>query len=92
MGMNIHAVGYRPPDEEWEHMKSVWLACEKAGVEIPKPVLKFFDHEEPGDSPGKEVSIKGSAQPWRDDMREGYQIDIQALPPGVRYVRVFCQW
>lgn len=93
MGMSMHVVGFRPADEQWAKMKAAWDACVDAGTQPPKEVIDFFDGEHPGDAPGKEVNIRDKgAEDWRDDCREGFMVDIQALPPGVRYIRFYCSW
>ena len=93
MGMSMHVVGYKPADEHWKKMKAAWDACAAADIEPPEAVSDFFDDEDPGDAPGKEVEIEGAgAKEWKDDMREGYEVDITALPEGVRFVRFYCSW
>lgn len=88
--MSTHIVGFRPPDDQWARMKGVYRSCQSAGVPIPKAVLDFFDGEDPKDLPGKEVPIK--AEPWRDEGREGYQVDLTKLPKDVRYLRFYNSW
>lgn len=94
MGMSMHVVGYRPADDEWKRKKAVWDACKAAGVNLPKEVDDFFDSSDPGDSPGMEVALMGKgAERWDgNSSREGFQVDVEALPPGVRYVRFYCSW
>lgn len=93
MGMSMHVVGFQPADKKWQKMKGAWDACEAAGAEPPDTVLEFFNHEHPGDAPGKEVEILGhGAARWNDESREGYEVDITALPAGVRFVRFYCSW
>lgn len=93
MSMSMHVVGYRPADEQWSKMKAVWDACEAAGVNPPKEVEDFFDDSYPGNAPGKEVAIEGhGAKRFCDKYRDGYEVDITALPAGVRFVRFYCSY
>ena len=89
MSMSTHAVGFKPADDQWNKMKSVWEGCEAAGVDIPQKVLDYFGSEEPGDKPGMEIDLGGGCREWRDDHREGFEIDIESLPEGVRFIRVY---
>lgn len=89
MGMSTHVVRYRPPDEQWQKMKSVWDACIVAEVVPPMEVAAFFDEAYPGDAPGKEVQITAAVQKWRDGDRDGFQVDVELLPDGVRYLRFY---
>lgn len=59
MSMSMHVVGFSPADEHWKKMKSAWDACVAAGIDPPAEVSNFFDGEDPGDAPGKEVEIEG---------------------------------
>ena len=92
MSMSTHIVGFRPADEKWNKMKATWLACENAGVPIPKEVEAFFDHEAPGDKPGAEVEIKAAMREWKDEYRQGFEVDIMKLPPDVKVLRFYNSW
>lgn len=92
MSMSMHVIGYQPADEQWKKMKAAWDACAAAGIDPPDEVIDFFDGENPGDSPGKEVDINNGVTGWQAEGRDGYEVDITALPPGVRFVRFYCSW
>lgn len=90
MAMTTHVVGFRPPDAEWDKMKTVWDACEEVGAPIPDVVSAFFDHEDPGDKPGQEVDIKAAVSHWSDEFSNiGYEIDVRTLPTNVNIIRVY---
>ncbi len=91
MSMNTNVVGFKPTDETWEKMKAVWVACEKASLEIPKDVGEFFDWNDPKEMSGMKVSIEGTdaVSPWSSEMQEGYEVDIRKLPKGVNIVRFY---
>lgn len=92
MSMSTHVIGFRPPDERWEAMKHIWDACKVAGVAPPEEVYDFFEGVEPDDR-GVEVQLKGSvAKPWRDEMAEGFEVDVRLLPPDVRFIRFYNSW
>lgn len=93
MSMSMHVCGYKPADDRWRQMKAAWDACIDDGVDPPKEVADFFGWNDPGDKPGMEVQIYGgAARKWVDDGREGFEVDVTALPEGVRFVRFYCAW
>ena len=89
MGMSSHTVGFRPADEKWKRMKTIWTACAAAGVPVPKEVELFFDGEPPGDKPGAEVQIEAAVKKWGDDYRQGFEVDLTKLPPDVKVLRFY---
>lgn len=92
MGMHLRVVGHRTADETWNRQKAVWDACEAAGIRVPDEVLQFFDHVHPGDKPGMEAPIDGAMRALKEDGIDGYEVDLQALPAGIRYLRCYCSW
>lgn len=99
---DMHAVGFRPPDDRWKEMKMIYDACEAADIEPPREVTNFFDGEEPDDA-GVEIDLTErsdagggilvvAATPWEDDMREGYEIDLRKLPKDLIKIRVYMSY
>ena len=72
-------------------MKAVYKACEAAGTEVPREVDSFFGWEAPGDRPGIEVDVEKlkAVSEYRDDMREGYEVDLTKLPPDIKFLRFY---
>ena len=92
MSMSTHIVGFRPADEKWKEMKTIWDACEKAGIDIPEAVEEFFDGEAPGDKPGAEVEIESALREWQDEGASGYEVDLGKLPKNVTVLRFYNSW
>lgn len=92
MGMSTHCVGFRPTDEQWEGMKTIWDTCEALNIPIPQEVDAFFDGEPPGDKPGQHVSLGDAATEYQGTDANGYEIDVAKLPPGITIVRVYNSW
>lgn len=92
MGMSTTVVGFRPADEQWQKMKAAWDACRAAGIEPPIEVVKFFDGEYPGDKPGQEVDLGAAKREWGNEHSSGYEIDVETLPQGVRFIRFYNSW
>lgn len=93
MGMSTYVVGIKPPDAKWLAMKKVWDACNEADTSVPVEVLAFFGDDGP-DQRGVVVDLEETAacQPYREDMVEGFEIDIRKLPPDVKIVRFTNSW
>lgn len=92
MGMSTRCVGFRPADELWKRMKTIWDTCDDAGVAVPSEVEAFFASVPPGDKPGQEIPLGDAATQYRGEEAEGYEIDVTKLPPGVQIIRVYNQW
>lgn len=88
MGMSTHVIGFVPPDETWQKMKAIYDACEAAGIEPPQEVEDFFDGEP--DPQGQEMEIPH--RKWEADAREGFEIDVSAIPPQVKVIRFYNSW
>jgi len=86
MGMSTHVVGIRPPDEDWRKMKAAYDACAAAGLEPPEAVSRFFEWEEPDESG---VVVEIPTRPFKAEMREGFEVDVDALPEGVKTIRFY---
>ena len=98
MSMSMNVVGFRPPDEKWKLMKAVYEACNKAGISIPKDVIDFFNGVPP-DPQGVSIRLEdnhffkyGAVKEWREDGREGFEVDITKLPKDVTIVRFYNSW
>jgi hypothetical protein len=93
MGMSTRVEGFRPPDALWEQMEAIWEACTRAGVPVPDEVAAFFEDGKP-DPTGVEVDLgaSGAVRPWRDDYREGFEVDVRKLPRDVTVLRFYNSW
>lgn len=91
MGMSTHVVGYIPPDEKWQAMRDIFDACKKAKVEVPEEVMVFFNYRDP-DSAGTEIDIDSILTEWRDDYREGFELNVDEIPKHVKTIRFYNCW
>ncbi len=89
MGMSSFVVGFRPPDEKWHQMKSIWESCEKAGITPPEEVLTFFEHVDPDDA-GVEVELE--LEPYTSESEEGYDVILSKIPKSVDRIRFYNSW
>lgn len=86
MGMSAHVIGFKPPDEKFKKMKAIWDQCNELDIEIPDEVYDYFNGEEP-DEAGVEVNIKTTD--WSDENRQGYEINVDDIPNGVKTIRFY---
>ncbi len=86
MSMHTRVVAFRAPDEQWQRMKTVWDACDDAGIDIPEKVLEYFGDEEP-DPRGVEIDIHKYI--WTADMQEGFEIFLEEVPEDVKVIRFY---
>ncbi len=99
MSRSTYIKGCRPPDAKWSKMKAAYDACQLAGVAVPDEVEKFFNGEPP-DPSGVEVALmdygnakkRGIVTAYRDDAREGYEVDVTKLPKDVTLIRFVNSW
>ena len=89
MGMSTHVVGFRPPDEKWYQMKSIWDACVEASISVPDEVLVFFCDNDPEDA-GIEVELK--LEPYTGKGEEGYDVILSEVPKSVDRIRFYNSW
>lgn len=88
MGMISYVLGIIDPDDKWEKMKTVYDSCIDAGVEPPDEVLDFFNSEPP-DPKGVVITLKESegVSKYKDDMREGFEVDLSEIPKQITTIR-----
>ena len=93
MSMSTYIIGLKPADEHWAKMKAIWDACEAAEICPPQEVLHYFsDGEPPGRGTVVDLADHPSVAPYNDDMREGFEVSIETLPPDVKIVRFYNSW
>jgi hypothetical protein len=94
MGASTHVVGFKTPDEKFKKMLAVHDACTSAGIEVPDEVSTFFNDERP-DPAGVTIHMDKvhGVRRWTDnDMCEGYEIDLRAIPPDIQVIRVYTSY
>jgi hypothetical protein len=96
MGMSTHVKGFKPPGEKWQQMKAVYDACMAANIEVPGEVSGYFEDGTP-DPNGVEIreselTAAGALRDWKDDNRDGFEIDVTKLPADVTVIRFYNSW
>jgi len=96
MSSTISVVGIVPADEKYKLMLDIQKSCQRAGVQIPKDVLAFFNHVEKPCDRGYEIqmAILGCSQynhpcatQYQGPYSSGIEIDVKKLPENVTHLR-----
>ncbi len=79
MSMSSYVIFLRDKtDPQYQKFLEVLLTCEKAGVDLPEPETPL------------EVSF--NPRKWFGDMSEGFEIDVDEIPPGVKTICFVNSW
>ena len=94
MGMSTHIVGLRDLDGKFKQMIDVKLACEKAGIDYPQGVSRYFDGNESEpviylEENLREVDISKAVSEYLGESKNGYTVDITKLPKDVNEIRFY---
>lgn len=94
MGMSTNVKGFKPPGEKWQQMKAVYDACMAANIEVPGEVSGYFENGTPDPSgvEVRELTAAGALHDWKDDNRDGFEIDVTKLPADVTVIRFYNSW
>jgi hypothetical protein len=93
MGHSLHVNGIKPPDKKWKEMKDVWDACKAAKIDPPTAVELFFFDGRP-DNKGVVIDLEEHecVTEYKDDMIDGYDVDLSKLPPDIKIIRFYCSY
>lgn len=83
--------GFIPPDSKWKAMKSIYDACKKAGVSLPKEVIEFFNGELPDDN-GREVNLANITNEIHKEGMHGWELEIERIPKNVKIIRFYASF
>lgn len=93
--MSTHIMGFvSDQDPDFQRHKKVFDVCLEAGVSLPKETAAYFGDDHPYDELvdnklkfdlEKDVHYKV----YREDMSEGFEVDISKLPAGVSKIRFY---
>jgi hypothetical protein len=98
MSMSTHVVGLRSADDPtYRQMVQVVEACAAANVEVPASVTEYFGPDARGCGAATLVQyhleaplqVPLPATPWRENMGEGMEIRVSAIPAGVSVIRFY---
>lgn len=96
MGMSTHVVGIRDLGGQFQKMMQVKLMCEEANTSYPAEVEEYFGgYVEESEKflleemETVEIEDQSFVTEWKDDMRQGFEIDVSKIPPGIKTIRFY---
>ena len=92
MGMSTHIVGFIPPDEKYEKMLAIARQCNELEIKHPDEVSDFFSDVAEPEERGYEVDFEDIITDWRDDTREGFELNVSEIPENVKVIRFYNSW
>lgn len=90
MGMSTSVVFLRSKeDEQYQKYLKVFLACKEAGMGLPEEIDAYFGGEDDIDAP---LEVKCKPRKWSNEYAEGFEIDVDEIPKGVKTIRFYNSW
>ena len=89
MSKTLCITGYKPVDEKWEKMLSVYNSCVEAEVNIPEEVNEFFEWEDPNNKPGLSVDMWNVIEKYYNVGESGFELKIENIPRDVKVIRFY---
>lgn len=92
MSMSTHIVAYIPDtDPEYIKHKKIFELCIESDVSLPVETEAYFPNDI--DDPEEKLEINlvegEHYKNWRDESREGFEIELSKLPKSVTKIRFF---
>jgi len=93
MGMSTSVVLLRDKsDPTYQKNLKVLIACKEADLDPPKEVDEYFGGDGVDNDPETPLEIEFKPRGWSNEYAEGYEIDIDSLPVGVKIIRFYNSW
>ena len=93
MGMSTSVILLRSKDDPtYQKNLKVLTACQDAGIDPPKEVDEYFGGYGIDDDLEAPLEIAFEPREWSDESSEGFEIDIDDLPKGVKTIRFYNSW
>jgi len=75
-------------DPTYQKNLKVFLACQEAGIDPPPTIDEYFSDGDP-ESP---LELDFKPREWYGYSEQGFEIDLNELPPGVKTIRFYNSW
>jgi hypothetical protein len=91
--MSSHVLFLRDEtDLQYQKFLRVLLSCQEAGIDPPKDVDDYFGYGVDND-PETPLQVPFKPREWSDgNMSEGFEIDVDEIPSGVKTIRFINSW
>lgn len=89
----MYIKGIHPPDDEYQQMKAVYDACSAAKIPVPDRVMEFFDWQAPNPNGTMvDLDLSPAISEWRENEREGFEVELAKLPKNITHLRFYLSW
>ena len=93
MGMSTSVVLLRSKeDPTYQKYLKILLACKETDIDPPKEVDDYFGGDGVDNDPETPLEIDFEPRQWSNEYAEGYEVDIDSLPEGVKTIRFYNSW
>ena len=90
MGMSTHILLLKSKhDLEYKKNLKVLLACQEAGVKLPKEIDEYFGGNGVDNNPEYPLELDFEPTKWKGKYKEGYEIDVSKIPSGTKTIRFY---
>ncbi len=90
MGMSSSVVLLRSKDDPtYQKFLAVLNTCKEAGINPPDEVDEYFGGDGIDNDPENPLVIDFEPREWSDEMQEGFEIDLDKIPNGVKTIRFY---
>lgn len=79
-------------DPGYQRKLRVLMACKEEGIDPPKEVDDYFGGDGIDNEPEYPLEIDFEPREWNNKYSEGFEIDINKLPEGVKTIRFYNSW
>ena len=79
-------------DPTYRKNLKVLLACQEANIIPPKEVDDYFGGYGVDNNPEFPLEVSFEPREWSDESSEGFEIDIDSLPEGIKTIRFYNSW
>jgi hypothetical protein len=74
-------------DLEYKKNLKVLVACQEAGVELPKEIDEYFGGDGVDNDPEYPLVLDFKPRKYNAECADGYEIDVSKLPSGTKTIR-----
>jgi len=94
MSMSSHVLFLRDKtDLQYQKFLKILLACREADIDLPKEIDDYFGGNGVDNNPETPLRVSFEPREWSDDdTSEGFEIDVDEIPSGVKTIRFINSW
>ena len=87
MGISYYVLGFKPKDEKYDEMKSIYGLCVKHEIDIPEAVYSYFEGHGPDENIEGVCVDKIPFHEFSSNHEEGIIVNLDELPEDVKILK-----